>query len=126
MTGRDNSLEVPGTKTERSTEAHQAWVRDGHAHIEIRGGRQGLVTAEHGTRLEQALETVDGVHWAAWNGMLGRLVVSYDQATLASNDLMNAVAQAECEHIPLDLTTGPSDGPSDVGFVVGDTVALAA
>jgi len=73
------------------------------------------VTAEHGGLLEKALGTLRGVDWAAWNGVLGRLLISYDEGTLGLDDLVEAVAAAESEYVPVDELTGPvSSAPRPV------------
>ncbi|WP_432971410.1 hypothetical protein [Dactylosporangium sp. CA-233914] len=78
----------------------KAWTRDGLAHIEIRGARQGLVTAEHGRLIEKTVGALHGVDWAAWNAALGRLLVSYDEDGLDLGDLIDAVADVESDLIP--------------------------
>jgi cation-transporting P-type ATPase I len=96
----------------------KVWAHDGFAHIEIRGASHGLVTVESGARLEEALEAVDGVHWAAWNAALGRMVVRFNETTLGLRDLVAVVEEAERRHIPLDQITGIPDLDSTVGNAV--------
>ncbi|MEV0132533.1 HAD-IC family P-type ATPase [Dactylosporangium sp. NPDC050688] len=83
-----------------------AWARDGFAYIEVRGARD-MIGAESGELLEKALETLRGVDWAAWNAALGWLLISYDEDTLGLDDLVEAVASAESDHIPADRAAGP-------------------
>ncbi|GAA2335352.1 cation-translocating P-type ATPase [Dactylosporangium salmoneum] len=78
----------------------KAWARGGFAHIEIRGARQGLVTAEHGELIEKAVGALHGVDWAAWNAALGRVLISYDEDGLDLDDLIDAVADVESDVVP--------------------------
>ncbi|MEU7872840.1 HAD-IC family P-type ATPase [Dactylosporangium sp. NPDC049140] len=86
----------------------RAWARDGFAHIEVYGSREHLISDEHGKLLEKALETLHGVDWAAWNAALGRLLISYDEDTLEFDDLVEAVAAAESDHVPAEGAAGPT------------------
>ena len=86
----------------------RAWARDGLAHIEVYGAREHLISDEHGNLLEKALETLHGVDWAAWNAALGRLLISYDEDTLELDDLVEAVAAAESDHVSAAGAPGPT------------------
>ncbi|GAA2596099.1 cation-translocating P-type ATPase [Dactylosporangium fulvum] len=85
--------------TPRSRDRRLARARGGLAQIEVRGARRGIVTAEHGRLFEKSLEKLRGVDWAAWNGVLGQLLVSYDEDSLGLDDLVEAVATAEADHM---------------------------
>ncbi|WP_238012320.1 HAD-IC family P-type ATPase [Dactylosporangium sp. AC04546] len=79
----------------RTAKRRNAWARDGLAHIEVRGARRGLVTAEHGRLVEETVGALRGVDWAAWNAALGRLIVSYDAGGVDLGDLVDAISEAE-------------------------------
>ncbi|MFG2041522.1 HAD-IC family P-type ATPase [Dactylosporangium sp. NPDC048998] len=100
---------MAGSASRPSRGRRKVWARDGLAHIEVRGARQHLVTAEQGRLLEDAVEKLRGVDWAAWNAMLGRLIVSYDADGLGLDDVVEAVAEAESEHLPADDSSGRGD-----------------
>jgi cation-transporting ATPase I len=85
----------------------KTWARDGLAHVEVRGARNHVISAEHGKLLEKAVETLRGVDWAAWNAALGRLLISYDEGALGLDDLVELVAAAESDYLPADRTAGP-------------------
>ncbi|HEY3010506.1 MAG TPA: HAD-IC family P-type ATPase [Micromonosporaceae bacterium] len=98
----------------------RAWARDGYAHIEI-----GPFAAEDATAevrlLEEAVESVDGVRWAAYNGALGQLVVRFDESRTALTPLVRAV----------DAVDTPATGRTrrwlrDVDPFIADRVALGA
>ncbi|GGM68348.1 HAD-IC family P-type ATPase [Dactylosporangium sucinum] len=96
----------------------KAWARDGFAHIEIRGARRGLVTAEHGRLVEETVAALRGVDWAAWNAALGRLIVSYDEGGVDLGDLVDAVTEAESGFL--------ADGASSLDAESRQRVTLAA
>ncbi|HTJ32309.1 MAG TPA: HAD-IC family P-type ATPase [Dactylosporangium sp.] len=91
------------------------------AHIEVRGARH-LITAEQGRLLELAVEKLHGVDWAAWNAMLGRLLVSFDEDGLDLDSLIETVAEAESEHLPADV----ADGQGTVDAKARHQITLAA
>src|SRR5215468_6932092 len=70
----------------------RTFARDGIAHIEV---RPADLDEDQASRLEQAIEASDGVHWVAYNGALGRVIVSYDPARTTLRDLVAAVERAE-------------------------------
>ncbi|GAA3266097.1 cation-translocating P-type ATPase [Dactylosporangium vinaceum] len=84
----------------------KAWARDGLAHVEVRGARDHLISAEYGKLLEKALERLRGVDWAAWNAALGQLLISYDEGTLGLDDLVELVASVESDFIPAEQAAG--------------------
>jgi cation-transporting ATPase I len=108
----------------RTRKRRRAWARDGLAHIDVYGARQGLVTAECGKLLEKALGTLDGVEWAAWNGLLGRLLISFDEDTVGLDDLVEAVAAAESEHVRLDELPRPAEIDTETRHAVTLAVDL--
>jgi cation-transporting ATPase I len=112
---------TPSKNTATAPVRRQVWASGGFAHLEVGARGHATVTAEQGRSLEHALEAVAGVRWAAWNGMLGRLVVSYDEAALGRRDLVGALARAESGTIGLDHATGPPE----IGSTTGDVTALA-
>ncbi|MET7402282.1 HAD-IC family P-type ATPase [Dactylosporangium sp. NPDC005572] len=87
------------------------------AHIEIRGARRGLVTAEHGRLVEETVAALRGVDWAAWNAALGRVIVSYDEG-VDVGDLLEAVTEAESRFL--------DDGGSSLDAESRQRVTLAA
>ncbi|MEV1288602.1 HAD-IC family P-type ATPase [Micromonospora sp. NPDC049679] len=104
----------------RATGYRHAWARDGHAHIEVRCPR-GELSPEEAARLEHSMEAIGGVHWAAWNGALRRMVVRFDHALVDFADLVDVVEKAERQGVPLDeIMENP-----DVDASVGHAVSLA-
>ena len=77
-----------------------AWAHRDQAHI-VTGGSLG---PDRARGVEDALETVPGVRWAAYHGVLGRVVVSYDPAETGLSDLVRVV----------DDTIGPFRGGADL------------
>jgi cation-transporting ATPase I len=87
------------------------WAHGDQIHI----GISGLLPPDLIVRLEQALQAVDGVRWAAYNGVLGRVVVSADPARVSPDDLVRAVDEIVGAYRP--------DGPDlDAGWA--DAIAL--
>ncbi|WP_091560057.1 cation-translocating P-type ATPase [Micromonospora pattaloongensis] len=105
----------------RASRHRHAWAGDGYAHIEVRCG-PGELCPQDAARLEQAVEAADGVRWAAWNGALRRVVVSFDPARVRLADLVAAVETVEGR----DGRIGePAEGSPDVDPAVRDAVSLA-
>lgn len=88
------------------------WARDEYAHIEI-----GPASADVARRLEEGVESVGGVHWAAYNGAMGRLIVHFDGTRTA---LRSLVAIVDGVDRPADRRT------ADLDPVAANTVALGA
>jgi cation-transporting ATPase I len=88
-----------------------AWTRGDQAHIQV----NGPVEPAAARRLEQALQAVDGVRWAAYNGVLDRVVVSFDRARSDRARLAGVV----------DGALGPYR-PGDLDRCVADAIALGA
>ncbi len=79
----------------RVTDSLHAWAHEGYAHIEVgrmNGGESAVEFAEH---VEKALETNEGVSWAAYNDVLGRMVVGFDPARTTLAVLVDEVRRVE-------------------------------
>jgi cation-transporting ATPase I len=64
----------------------QVWTRGGRAHIEARGVHHVDAPAGYLAALEREVEAVDGVLWAAVNGVLGDVVVEFDPGRTSTGD----------------------------------------
>lgn len=64
------------------------------AHIEIRGGRR-LGAERMLGRLRQELHSLRGVHWAEVDGVLGRVVVAFEDEKVDVDDLVEVVEAVE-------------------------------
>ncbi len=93
------------------------WTSGGHAHIPV----SPALDATGGARLENALEAVDGVHWAAWNGVLSRVIVAFDPDRVRPDELIVVVDRVERER-PAQPDRRP---PKDIDGMLGHGVALA-
>jgi cation-transporting ATPase I len=100
----------------------QAWAREGYAHIGVRHvvGREPAV--DFAERVEKALEAINGVLWAAYNGPLGRVVVRFDPARTALAMLVEEVGRVERQ---IDRP-GRIVGVTDIDPSVANVVALGA
>ena len=78
--------------------------------------------ADEANRLEGAIEGSDGVGWAAYNGVLGRVVVSFDPKRIKLSNLIGLIEQAE-QQIP---EPEPSPGIPDVDPNIANAVVLGA
>ena len=81
--GRGATQRAPRTsaaaaRVASATSGGRAWSRGGYAHVDVVPLPHGD-PAETVRRIEEVAESVDGVHWAAYNAPLGRLVVRYDE-----------------------------------------------
>jgi cation-transporting ATPase I len=116
-------------KRRRLRGRREAWARDGFAHIEVHGARHHLITAEHGQLLEKTLERLRGVDWAAWNSVLGRMLISFDEDEVGLDDLIEVVAELESDLVPADELTGPAQldaGTRHKTTLVVDVLSVAA
>lgn len=109
---------ISSVRHRRMAHARHAWAYDGHAHLEVSTDDHGRVIADV-QRLEQALHEVDGVHWAAWNGALGRMVVRFDPEVIGNSRLVAALADAERRVAP------QATGTTHVDAGLGNAVSLA-
>jgi cation-transporting P-type ATPase I len=89
--GLNGLLRLSGRRHRRAT------ASDGIAHIEVKAGRrpESAAMAEH---LKSALQSVKGVHWAEVNGVLGRVVVSFEDGEVDPDALIDLVAEVEEAH----------------------------
>jgi cation-transporting P-type ATPase I len=106
-------------KRRRSIGPRHAWARDGLAHIEV---RRADIDADQANRLESAIEASVGVRWAAHNGALGRVVVSFDAKRIKLSDLIGVIERAERQMPEAE----PIPGIPDVDPNVANAVALGA
>ncbi len=79
----------------RTTGSRHAWAHDGHAHIAVRRIVAGEPAVDFAACVEKALEATDGVSWAAYNGALSRVVVSFDPARITLAVLVEEVRRVE-------------------------------
>jgi cation-transporting P-type ATPase I len=63
-------------------------------HIEVRAGRRAAGAAM-AHELQDALQAVKGVHWAEVNGVLGRVIVSFEEGEVDPDELVGIVASVE-------------------------------
>jgi cation-transporting P-type ATPase I len=80
------------------------------------------VDADQANRLEGAIEASDGVGWAAYNGVLGRVVVSFDPKRIKLSDLVGVIERAERQI----AVPEPLPGIPDVDPNVANAVVLGA
>ena len=78
--------------------------------------------ADQANRLERAIEASNGVAWAAYNGVLGRVVVKFDPKRMTQSDLI-AVSSAPSDRSP---SRRPSPGIPDVDPDLANAVTLGA
>src|SRR5215471_10373093 len=95
------------------TGPRHAWVQAGYAHIEV----PDFGSLEDAARLEKALEAVNGVRWAAWNGVLGRVIVRFDEQLVKLETLLTVVNEGETGGVPLA-------GSRDIDPTAGNAVNL--
>ncbi|MDG4766318.1 HAD-IC family P-type ATPase [Solwaraspora sp. WMMD406] len=109
---------ISSVRRRRMAHARHAWAYDGHAHLEISTDDDGRAIADV-PALERALEAVDGIHWAAWNGALCRMVVRFDPDVISGSELVAALGTAERRINPQAV------GNTHVDASLGNAVSLA-
>jgi cation-transporting ATPase I len=95
-----------------------AWARNGYAHIDV--GHGSPLSAAQAATLEEAAESVKGVAWAAYNGVLGRVVVKFDPAVTGLSAI-TAVVESNEPH-----STAPARKPWKLDAAAANAVALGA
>jgi cation-transporting P-type ATPase I len=116
------SANDPGPGSSRAVVGRAAWARDGYAHITVNQS----IGAAGVDALERELEAAHGVTWAAYNGILRRVVVRFDPAATTLAKLTTAVQRFE-QDIDRGQTraTGRALIP-DIAQSTANTVALGA
>ncbi|WFE28634.1 HAD-IC family P-type ATPase [Solwaraspora sp. WMMD791] len=113
---------VRSVRRHRMAHARHAWAYDGHAHLEVSTDDHGQVVADV-AELEQALQSVNGVQWAAWNGALCRMVVRFDPDVLSGSRLIAALTRAERQVAPQATgTTHVDSGTGNMVSLAGDLI----
>ena len=84
---------APGLR--RVNDSRHAWAHEGYAHIEVGRMNGGDSAVEFAERIEKALEANEGVSWAAYNDVLGRVVVGFDPARTTLAVLVDEVRRVE-------------------------------
>ncbi|MGC8461921.1 MAG: HAD-IC family P-type ATPase [Candidatus Dormibacteria bacterium] len=112
----------PGRKNRR------IWVRDGRAHIEVRGVHEPE-RAAMARMLEKTLRNVEGVDWAEVNGVLGRVVVMFDPEEGPSvDDLVDLIEDVEDIHGVGEqrFPHEKPDHPADIEPIIHTALTLGA
>ncbi len=78
--------------------------------------------ADRANQIESAIEAADGIGWAAYNGVLGRMVVSFDPKRIKLPNLIALIEHAEQQVAEPE----PNLGIPDVDPSVANAVALGA
>jgi cation-transporting P-type ATPase I len=109
----------------------QVWSNEGHATIEVRGGRHRRV-AEAARR---AVSSLQGVRWAQASAVTGQLLVGFDSGNVDVGDLLNAVRGIEAENgtgddeFPWWLPDQPANGTAlavTYAALAGDLLGFGA
>ncbi|WP_133241301.1 cation-translocating P-type ATPase [Nocardioides gansuensis] len=104
----------------------RAWVNGGRAHVQVLGvdGPDGAKLAR---ALEERLAALDGVHAAAVNGVLGRVVVDFDDDQLSVEALVQVIEEEERQAGLVPEDVGQSwPHPGDVESLIVPVAAVAA
>lgn len=111
----------------------QVWARSGRAYVEARGVHHVDAPAEYVASLEREVAAVDGVHWAAVNGVLGDVVADFDPSRTSVDELRRVIGQVEADHAmtgrPRDRPRHPSDFEplfDELVEIAGDLLGAAA
>ncbi|MTE16860.1 cation-translocating P-type ATPase [Nocardia aurantiaca] len=90
----------------------QTWSRGEHAHIEAKGVHRTDAPPEYAAALRHTVGALDGVRWAAVNGVLGDVIVEFDPRRVSVARLRAAVAAVERE---FGMDRQPRDRPMHPG-----------
>ncbi|MET0910244.1 MAG: heavy metal translocating P-type ATPase, partial [Ilumatobacteraceae bacterium] len=89
-------------------------VSDGRAHIEVKG-THGPEHRALAADVKEAIERLDGVHWAEVDAVVGRLIVTFDPETVDADSLIETIETVEelhdvaGERFPHDRPDHPAD-----------------
>ena len=114
----DDLLRLPGRRHRRVASSA------GVLHIEVRAGRRPGSEAML-RRLHKELAAAQGVNWAEVDGILGRVVVSFDDDAIEPDDIVDMVTAVEEAHGNGDETFG-FDREDHPAFRIGSQRALIA
>ena len=125
-TGGASSAPPPGSAKGRRRRGRHIWAASGRAHIEVRGVHKPE-SARAARLLERDLSRLEGVDWAAVNQTLGHVVVAFDDGTVAVDEIVEAVEEAEGAHdlADEDFPAGLPEHPADPRAVRRQVAALA-
>jgi cation-transporting P-type ATPase I len=101
------------------------WVHGDRAHIEARGTHHIDAPAEYLEALEHDVSALDGVRWAAVNGVLGDLVVDFDPGRVAADDIRRVVGRVEREYAMEGRSRDRMRHPSEFEPVFDELVEIA-
>jgi cation-transporting ATPase I len=103
----------------------RVWVHAGRAHIEARGVHHVDVPSAYLAALEREAAAVDGVRWAAVNGVLGDVIVDFDPDRTTVDDVRRVVERVEREHGMSDRRRDRPMHPSAFEPVLTELIELA-
>jgi cation-transporting ATPase I len=90
--------------------ARRVWSSGGHAHIEVRPVDPSEVE-RFAQRLEAELGANDAVRWVEAGGVVGRVVVAFDEQAASAEELVELVESVEYEFGVQDQPFGPGEPP---------------
>ena len=107
-----------------SREHRRVWVSKGRAHLEL---ATPAVEGDPSVRrtLRRHLQRLDGVEWAAVNGVVGRVLVTFDEGRVSVDDVVAVVAAIEQARGGTQVFPLNPDHPADLEPLVAALVTVA-
>ena len=107
-----------------SREHRRVWVSKGRAHLELAAP---AVEGDPSVRrtLRRHLQRLDGVEWAAVNGVVGRVLVTFDEGRVSVDDVVAVVAAIEQARGGTQVFPLNPDHPADLEPLVAALVTVA-
>src|SRR5262249_22823324 len=90
-------IDVPAIDVSADCDADRAQVLEADRAQVLEADRAQVLEADRAQVLEQAVQAVDGVDWATWNGVLGQVLVGFDPARVGLDDLVGVVDRTAAE-----------------------------
>lgn len=121
------SQHLPALRNLFGHHSRRIWNSSSRAHIELRG-LSPLALEDFSTSLVAEIEACDGVIWAEVNGVLGRVIVSYDPARITLEELVETIEAVE-ERYDIDeeiFTENRPEHPGDDEPAVRALVRIGA
>lgn len=77
----------------------RSWTRAGHAHVEVRGlSGRGARHRKVSVDVTEALERMEGVHWAQVNAVTRQVLLAFDEDAVGLDDIVAVVEEIEERH----------------------------
>ncbi len=119
MRSADGGTKEAVSRRRRTIGPRLAWANGDYAHIAVQHDAESELAPELAESIEKALEAIDGVSWAAYNGAFGHVIVRFDPTRVTMATLVDEMTTAEQQ-------PGRPKRITDIDPTVANVIALTA